>query len=528
MKLILTLLTPLVLVMPAGLHGAEASKAPSKPNILFILADDLGWGDPSCYPKDSAVPDAFVATPHIDALAASGVRCTDGYAGHVVCAPSRAALMAGRYQHRFGYFGFAETNAPFPKDIRTMPESLRAAGYATGMFGKWHVSFARGSGPLDRGFDRFFGFLGGEHFYFDANIGQPIHHVGNAPDAWIFDQREPVKSVKYLTDEFTDRALSFMQGATAAGKPFFVYLPYNTPHAPLQVPWEDLEPFARQRPGDKFVARDIARAMIVRLDANVGRLMAFLKDNGLEKDTLVVFSSDNGGAQQCHNGGLRAPKGYFYEGGIRVPFIFNWPRRLPAGREFHEPLIQLDLYPTFLAAAGVAPADFPPGLDGVDLLPFLDGSRNGPVHERLFWGQSEKKGKWAVREGHWKLVHEDTNPPDQAKSAKLPKNMKIQLYNLAADPFERNDLAEAQPQRVARLRKLMDEFLAAAAPSLYTRQIDAAHRAELADRQKDPALKPVKRWDGSPGHHQGGNNLTTGTPDKNAVNPKRLHREETP
>ena len=483
-----------------GFQGLE-----KKPNIIVILADDLGWGDLGCYPKGAAWGDeAMIATPHLDRLAAGGARCTAGYASHMVCAPSRAGLLTGRYQQRFGWFGFVESNVGIPRDIKLLPQTMREAGYATGMVGKWHVGYPRGFTPLDRGFERFFGFLGGEHDYFESNIGQPTDPVPNAPDAWILDQDKPVNRVAYLTDEFTDRALEFMRGAHAAQRPFFLYLPYNTPHPPMQSRWEDLQSFAQQRPYGKFTERDLARAMIVRLDECVGRLIAWLQDSGMADNTLIIFTSDNGGADDGpghvtqHNGGLRGRKGYFYEGGIRIPFILNWPGRVPAGLVYQQPVSQLDIYPTALAAAGVPVGEYPQHLDGVDLLPFLTGQRSDGPHTRLFWSCENRSVKWAVREGRWKLVNDDTVPTIKQRSGH-PK-FQTQLFDLEADPFERHDLAAAQPERVATLQQAMAEFHATMRPTIYTAADRATHEAELTERAKHPELQSLPRADGAPGH----------------------------
>jgi arylsulfatase A-like enzyme len=397
---------------------ASASAAESAPNILLILADDLGWGDLGRYPKGSAWGDeARTATPHLDRLAERGILCTDAYATGMVCCPSRAGLMSGRYQTHLGYYSFGESNAPFPS-VKLMPEALRELGYATIMSGKWHVSTAPGSWPQDRGFDHFFGFLGGQHDYFDPSLGQPFTPVENSPDAPILDDGMPAASLTYLTADLTDRAIKHMEGARERRRPFFTYLAYNAPHPPLQALWSDLEPYARAREDGRFNSRDIARAMLAALDRDIGRLLDWLEKSGLDRDTLIVFSSDNGGHDDGpgrvvqHNGGLRGRKGYLFEGGIRVPLLISWPAGLPAGRTYREPVSQLDLYPTFLAAAGAKPPDWQ--LDGVNLLPHLCGHTSAAPHERLFWSMGDIKRNWAVREGPWKLVREsNVRLPDQ-------------------------------------------------------------------------------------------------------------------
>lgn len=494
-----------ILAMSSALMALSSFAGRSQPNVIVIMTDDLGWGDLGCYPKGSAWGDeAIIATPHLDQLAAGGARFTDAYATCMVCSPSRAGLMSGRYQQRFGWYGFSENSAGIPSEIKLMPQAMREAGYATGMIGKWHTGYRHGFTPLERGFDRFFGFLGGQHDYFDANLGSAAEAAPNAPDAWIFDQDKPVENVAYLTDEFTDRALEFMRGAHAAQRPFFLYLSYNTPHPPMQAPWEDLEPLAKQQPNGRFTSRDIARAMIMRLDRNIARLTAWLNDNGITSDTLIIFSSDNGGHDDGpgnvvqHNGGLRARKGYFFEGGIRVPFIVSWPGRVPAGLVYRQPVSQLDIYPTVLAAAGVSSDQWPENFDGVNLLPFLGGERTDAPHERLFWSLENRGVKWAVREGRWKLVNDDTVPPADQRLGK--PSFKTQLFDLESDPFEEHDLAGTKPELVALLQKAMTEFHATMKPTIYTAAVKAETDAMMAERKKNPALNSLPRTDGAPGH----------------------------
>lgn len=479
---------------------ASGLAAESKPNIVILLADDLGWGDLKCYPKLPAdVKDNLIETANLDKLAADGTRFTDAYANYMVCAPSRAGLISGRYQNQFGFFGFESTAAPFPKDIETLPEAMHRQGYVSALMGKWHVSTVPGSWPLDRGFDRFFGFLCGEHDFYQPSVGEPMHDGGRTNDAFIYDQTKPVAKIQYLTDELTDRAIDFMKTSQAGGKPFFLYLAYNAPHAPLQAPWEDLEPFLEGK-GKTMPPRDIARAMVVRLDKNIGRLRDFLKKNNLEKTTLIFFASDNGGAQQSYNGGLRGQKSYFFEGGIRVPMIAAWPGVIPAGKTLSQPVILMDLYPTALAAAGATPAQFPPKLDGVDLMPLLTGKIATPPHQQLYWGDMAKHA-WAVRDGKWKLVREDINPLVVRKDRVKP-NMQTMLFDLEADYAESKDLFAAQPEIAAKLQKEIDAFYAASPPWTYTPEIKAAHEKELAERAK--TIPQLQRQDGSPGHSRNG------------------------
>ncbi len=488
-----------VIAFSCGLR-AETKRPP---NIIVVMADDLGWGDLGCYPKGTAwQEDSKTPTPHIDQLAGTGVRCSQGYTTGMVCAPSRAGLLTGRYPEKFGYFGFEDSLAPIPASLKLLPQALRDAGYRTGMVGKWHFSSAPGSWPLDRGFERFFGFIGGQHDYYQANIGETMHGVGCSSDAFIYDQKDPVRSVKFLTDEFTDRAIDFM--GQSAGQPFFLYLAYNAPHPPMQVPWEYLEKYAAKRAKGKFTNRDIAQASIENLDANIGRLCAWLTEKGLRENTLIVFTSDNGGHDDGpermlqHNGGLKGRKGTWYEGGIRVPFILTWPDGLPAGEVYAQPVSQLDLYPTFLTLAGLSPTTWPQ-LDGVNLMPYLTGKDDGRPHRQMFWSL-EAPEKWAVRQEDWKLVREDIDPATLGPKSAAPRTIKLQLYDLAADPNEEKNLVDAQPQVVAELQKLFDDFHGSLPPSLATPEIISEWKAVLAKRQQDPALNNITFETGSPGH----------------------------
>lgn len=482
---------------------------PRKPNIILVLVDDAGWGDVACYPKGEAWgEEAKTVTPHIDKLAATGVMCTQGYTTGMVCAPSRAGLLTGQHQQRFGYYGFAETVPPFPAELKLLPAAMKDAGYRTGMIGKWHLSFGESSQPLDKGFDRFFGFLGGQHDFYQPTVGEVMHGVGRGKDAYIFDQKEPVNEVKFLTDEFTDRAIDFMEQSGDA--PFFLYLPYNAPHPPMQVPWDYLKKYAT--PDGKFTPRDIAKAMMENLDFNIGRIVQWLEAKGLRENTLIVFSSDNGGSDGGpgrvlqHNGGLKGRKGTWYEGGIRVPFILNWPAGLPDGEVYTKPVSQLDLYPTFLAAAGEDDAKSSLQLDGVNLLPYLDGTDTDAPPRQFFWCVDNDVA-WAVRDGDWKLVREDADPTTLGNKfrGEAPREHVLQLYNIEEDPFETRNLTDEKPEKVAELQKLMAGFRAQTKPSIATAEVMAAAKTRLAEREKStPELNQANSPSGSPGHWRGG------------------------
>jgi arylsulfatase A-like enzyme len=413
------------------LPGVAAER---RPNIVVILADDLGYADLGMQGLKE------IPTPSIDSIAANGVRFTDGYSNHPVCSPSRAALLSGRYPHRFGFehnSGPAQYASPefgVPRSVPTLAEKLKAAGYATGMVGKWHVGFQDGLRPWERGFDHYYGFLAGAHSYWPGPRGDAMVRNG-----------EPVPTPAYLTDAFGEEAASFVDRNRES--PFFLYLAFNAVHAPMHSLPADQAPFA----GIADENRRTYAGMLASMDRAVGRVLDALRRNGLERDTLVMFFSDNGGPTQqttSRNDPLRGVKGQMYEGGIRVPYAAQWPGRITAGSTFREMVASFDYHATALAAAG-QPLD---GIDGVDLLPFLSGTRQGPVHEGLFWRGGANH---AARVGNWKLVHVQGRD---------------ELYDLAADIGESRDLAASHPQELARLRAAFDTWASGTVPPRWIRQ----------------------------------------------------------
>lgn len=408
--------------------------AADRPNLVFILADDLGYADVG-FQGCQDIP-----TPHIDSLAASGVRFPSGYAAHPFCSPMRASFMTGRYQHRFGY----ENNIAFdphnnrmglPLSEKTIPQRLQAAGYSTGMVGKWHLGAAHQYHPNRRGFDFFHGFLGGGHDYFEVSLHRPMGEGYQIP---IDHNGKPRDLAGYLTEDLTRAAVEFI--GSRGGEPFFLYAAYNAPHTPMQAPKERLERFA----GIQNPKRRAYAAMVSILDDGVGEIIAALDAGGARDNTLVCFLSDNGGpttANASSNRPLRGDKGSVFEGGIRVPFIVSWPARLPRGMVYSHPVISHDLSVTALALAGIAGAGTQ-GLDGVNLVPHLLNRSLKPPHEALFWRMNGGTA-WAARSGDWKLLQSGANAAPQ-------------LYNLAADISETRDLAAEQPDQVAHLRALFD------------------------------------------------------------------------
>src|SRR3954454_1286709 len=426
-----SLLTAIILSLLPPAARAGAGAAPTRPNIVLIVADDLGYGELGTY-GGTQIP-----TPHLDALARGGVRFTDGYVTAPFCAASRAALLTGRYQTRFGFefnpIGAENANPDIglPVGERTLADVLRGAGYLTGLLGKWHLGGTARYHPTRRGFDEFFGFLHEGHSYVpppwpgvvtwlrrkalpdgtqgrwaspDGGLVYSTHLGNNEPDYDadnpLLRNSQPVDERAYLTDALTREAVDFI--AQHRHQPFFLEVAYNAVHSPMQATADDLARFGRI----EDVHRRLFAAMLDRLDEGVGRILAALRDQEVEDDTLVVLLSDNGGPTReltSSNLPLRGEKGGLYEGGIRVPFLMSWEGRPPAGRVDDRPVSALDVFPTALVAAGVPPPGDAPSLDGVDLLPFLTEAHRGRPHDRLYWRVGPKA---ALRLGDWKLVRD--------------------------------------------------------------------------------------------------------------------------
>lgn len=410
------------------------------PNVVVILADDMGYGDVGAYGSKD------VRTPNIDRLAADGVRFTDAYVSGPYCSPSRAGLLTGRYQERFGHeFNLLPTipahrDGGLPVSEVTMANRLKAAGYRTALIGKWHLGSSDRFHPLNRGFDEFFGFLSGQHSYF---------HPGPASDP-IYDGRTPVTDVPYLTQAFGDRAVDFI--TRQKDHPFFLFLSFSAPHFPPEAPAEYVARFA-SIPDE---LRRVYAAMVAAMDDAIGKTLASLRDNGLDENTLVIFLSDNGGATMltsglngASNAPLRGSKRQTWEGGIRIPFVMRWTGKLAAGKVDHRPIIQLDILPTALAAAGVPLApDW--NLDGVDLLPYLTGKRPGAPHEVLYWRLG---GTMAIRKGDWKLVKTSEGQFRDYDPSVLKELSGAGLYDLKSDVGETRDLAAVHPEKVHELSR---------------------------------------------------------------------------
>ncbi|MBI5685052.1 MAG: sulfatase-like hydrolase/transferase [Verrucomicrobia bacterium] len=437
---------------------AGVNFAADKPNILLIVGDDMGYADVGFHGcKD-------IPTPNLDALAAAGVRFTHGYVSGPYCSPTRAGLMTGRYQTRFGHEFNPSGSQGLPVTEKTLADRLKAAGYVTGIVGKWHLGKLPEMHPQKRGFDEFFGFLDGAHDYFRS--------------AGILRGNEPVDEKEYLTDAFGREAVAFIERHRAGAKPWFLYLAFNAVHTPMQADDARLAKFA----GIADKTRRTYAAMMFAMDEAIGRVRQKLADAGLDKNALVTFISDNGGPTMpgvtvngSRNEPLRGSKRTTLEGGIRVPFVVAWPGRVKPG-VYEKPVIQLDLTATALAAAGVAaslrdannPSSSPSRsagttLDGVDLLPFLSGEKSGAPHDAFYWRFG---GQMAIRAGDYKLVRYDSNA-DTLTGARNQPVTAAKLYNLAADIGETKDLAVEQPDKLKELQSKWEAWNATLVPALW-------------------------------------------------------------
>ena len=433
----LAVMAPVVLT-GAGV-GLRAAEPAAKPNILLIMSDDQGYADvgfQGC--KD-------IPTPQLDRLAASGVRCSEGYVTHPFCSPSRAGLLTGRYQQRFGhennpYYDPTDHREGLPTSEKLLPQFLQAAGYVTGWIGKWHLGAAPEFWPQNRGFDETFGFLGGGHHYFNWKVQPETDgHEYNIP---IRRNGVAVEVTNHLTLAFGDEGAAFVR--RHADKPWFLYLAFNAPHTPEEPTPERLARF-------KAIADPKRRkyaAQVSLLDDAVGMVLAAVRASGQERRTLVFFFSDNGGPIMTNgwNGScnvpLRGGKGEMFEGGIHVPFVVSWPGTVPGGGTYDRPVSSLDVFPTALALAGAAlPTDKP--ADGVNLLPFLTGADTNTPNPELFWRMGGGK-QMAVRDGDDKLIRLRNKPE--------------MLFDLGKDLSETTDLAGTQTNEVLQLGEILDNW----------------------------------------------------------------------
>ena len=434
---------------------SAAVESTRMPNLIILLADDLGYGELGCQGNKE------IPTPHIDGIAKRGVRFTQGYVTAPNCSPSRAGLLTGKYGTRFGH-EFNPTGAKneepgfgLPLSQKTLADSLQKTGYVNGLIGKWHLGGTAPYHPFRRGFDEFFGFTHEGHYFvpepwkgtttwlrrsvlpgggkgrraFEKVIYSTHMVGGNEPDYDannpIVRGSQPIQEEEYFTDAITRESIDFID--RHADKPFFLFVSYNAVHSPLQAADKYMNKFKHI----EDIQRRIFAAMLANLDDSVGGIMKKLTDKGLEKNTLVFFLSDNGGPTKeltSSNLPLRGGKGQMYEGGIRVPFLFQWPGKVPAGKTYDRPVISTDIFATIHAAAG-APKPKVKYIESNDLLPYLTGKHKEDPHEWLYWRQSHKT---AFRIGDMKIVRQSPQ--------------KWEMYDLAKDPSETNNLNKKQSE----------------------------------------------------------------------------------
>ena len=448
-----TLLASTVATPLAGAARAQ----PKPPNIVFFLADDLGYADVSCYGR----PD--IATPNIDRIAATGARFLQGYANSAVCSATRAALITGRYQYRLRVgleepIAGSSQNVGMPPEHPTLPSLLKQAGYGTTLLGKWHLGNLPDYSPLKSGYDHFFGFHGGGLDYYT--------HTGRTHKEDLWDGDTPIHKIGYLTDLIGDRAVDAVDGYAKEARPFFLDVHFNAPHWPWEAPGDQAE-------GERLLHSDLAdfdggsqrtyQRMIQQMDLQVGRVLQALDVNGLSDNTIVIFTSDNGGERFADTWPFTGRKTELLEGGLRIPMIVRWPGRIPPGLVTDQVAISMDWLPTLLAGAGARPApDYPP--DGMDLLPVLvRGAASTP--RKLFW-RYKANAQRAARDGDWKIL-------------KIQEN--TFLFDVAGDPMERANLKDRHRDVYDRLVAEWNEWDAGMLPEVRESFTDAFTAAQLAD-----------------------------------------------
>ena len=420
-----------------SLHAA--SSLPVKPNILLMVGDDIGWGDIGCYGSTQ------IQTPNIDQLAKEGMRFTSGYVTAALCSPSRAGMLTGRYQQRNSLENnrLAETkNMGLDLSLKTLADVLGGAGYATGLVGKWHLGVGDNKEytPTRRGFQEFFGFYSYETSY--------------KPSSLIRGEK-PVKETRRSTVAFAEEACAFLD--RHGDQPFFLQVAFNAAHTPLEGARKDIvsakfaaitDPNFTNSPANDVKRRNFC-ALVTELDEEIGRIMGKLKAKGLDEKTLVIYICDNGGwiSQGGNNGPLRGGKWGIYEGGQRVPFIWRWPGVLPAGKDYAEPVSTLDFMPTFAAMADTLP---PKDSDGLNVLPFLRGEKQGTPHGKLFWKLNDQ---CAIVRDQWKAVRFKSKPSQP------------ELYELSKDPGELKNVAGEKPEMLAELNQAWDSWNATLPPA---------------------------------------------------------------
>lgn len=439
MSTILTLAAAIFLTTSSV--GGLAQSLPDRPNVVLIMTDDAGYGDTGSY----GAPD--IRTPNIDILAKDGVKLTDFYANGMSCTPTRAGLIAGRYQQRYGIEfvlpapGISGSERGLKPMAHSLPLLLKQNGYSTALIGKWHLGYKPEFSPLAHGFDLFFGYKSAAidyHTHFTTRPSEGAQFGSAQPDLWENDS--PVEKGGYMTDLITSRSVQFIK--ENAKRPFFIDVAFNAPHSPTQRPDSSVS-----NPTQGGATRADYAAVMESVDRGVGEILRTLRSLGLEKNTIVIFTNDNGGVALSNNSPLFHRKFSAWEGGIRVPALFRWPGRIPPGTVSPQVGITMDLAASILAATGTP---LPPdaGLEGINLFPILQ-RKNPPVDRNLFWrtgGPSPvNMNQKAVRSGDWKLLI------DGAAT-------RIFLFNVKADPGERQDWFARRPDIARRMQKLLADW----------------------------------------------------------------------
>jgi arylsulfatase A-like enzyme len=450
------------LAIAAGVDDLFAQNRTPPPNIVYIMADDLGYADVACYGR----PD--VRTPSIDRIAARGVRFLQGYANSAVCTATRVALITGRYQYRLRLgleepLGTANGGVGLPPEHPTLPSLLKRAGYGTTLIGKWHLGELPKFGPLKSGYDHFYGFRSGGIDYY--------RHEGtdHKPDLW--DDDMPLEKIGYATDLFGDHAVDVVNRYAKARGPFYISLHFNAPHWPWEAPGDQSE--AERLKTRNLAAYDAGtqktyRGMIESMDEAIGRVLKALDDNRLTSNTIVIFTSDNGGERFSDTWPFTGRKMELLEGGLRIPSIISWPARLPQGKTSDQVSISMDWMPTLLAAAGGS-ADPAYPLDGSNLLPILAGT--APVQPRTLYWRFKGNAQRAVRDGDMKYL-------------KIRDN--TFLFNVADDPMERANLRQRQPEVYERLATKWLEWNQAMLPEVDESGTGGPNGATWADHVGSP------------------------------------------
>jgi len=452
-------------VIMGALTGCSSDNQQEKatfPNIIFILADDLGYNELGCYGQE------IIKTPNIDRIAAEGIRFTQHYSGSPVCAPSRCVLLTGKHTgHSFvrnnfevkggdGFWG----QKPIPDSTITIAKLLKSKSYATAAMGKWGLGKTGSEGdPNNQGFDLFYGFNCQRH----AHNHYPRFLIKNQDTVWLEGNTRELTGKQYSQDLFIDEALQFIQNNK--DKSFFLYLPFIIPHLAIQVPEESLAEYKGIIPEEDYVHRRYLKhpfphagyaAMITHMDKGIGQIMVLLKELNIENNTLIIFTSDNGPTYNRMGGSdseffkstgvFRGLKGSVYEGGIRVPFVARWPGKIKPGTTSDHICAFQDILPTLSEVAGVSDKN-PDDIDGISFAPTLLGKNKMEEHEYLYMEFASYGGQQMVRKGDWKGVRQNI----------FKDSLQIELYNLAEDIGEQNDVSEQHPEIVEQIRKIMKE-----------------------------------------------------------------------